>query len=99
MFEASPSAHYLYGEAVTLAALVGSFMDYIPRIAALVAVVWYVILIIESKTGSAVLERLKIKRAAVFAQSELHARAAEAAEVIKEQAEITAHQLKGDHLP
>jgi hypothetical protein len=99
MFETGPSAHYLYGEAVTLAALVGSFMDYIPRLAALVAVVWYVILIIESRTGSAILARLKIKRAEVFAQSELHARAAEAAETIKEQAEITAHQLKGDHTP
>ena len=97
MDQFGPSTHYIYGEVVTALALVGSFLDYIPKVAALVAVLWYIILITESRTGAAILARLRIKREANVARIEVHTRAVEAAEIVKEVAVQAAENLGKDH--
>jgi hypothetical protein len=51
------------GDGASAAAVIGSAFDYLPRIVAVAALVWYVILIYESRTGQAVLRRLMPARA------------------------------------
>ena len=100
---------YLAGELASAAAIVAAFFSYLPAIATLMAIVWYAILIIESRTGAAWLARMRIRHEATIAKSvvstEAHIAKAEikeqaliATETIKEQATIAAQTLR-DTLP
>ena len=58
MFENFPHPDRLVGDTVSLAAIVGTFLGYLPAIASLGAAVWYAIQIWESDT----VQRLRSKK-------------------------------------
>jgi hypothetical protein len=89
-----PSYHYIVGEVASALAIVGAFFAYLPALATLLAILWYVILIIESRTGAALLARIRIKREAATQRSVVKEHALLAAETIKEQATIAAETLR-----
>ncbi len=101
--------HYLVGEVASLLAIIGALVSWLPAVATALAIMWYVILIIESRTGAAMLARLRIRREAIVARVSIQEAAHEAratvkeqaliaTETIKEQATIAAEQLR-DKLP
>ncbi len=102
-----PSAHYIYGEIVSFSAMLGAFMDFLPKIAAGVAVLWYIILIIESRTAISVWARLKIRQDAhrareliradaQSAQVDIKIRAIEAAEAVEKAADKRKREMFND---
>ncbi len=78
--ETSPvqiTPHYLVGELTSIAAIIGAFLSYLPAIATLLAIVWYLILIFESRTFAR-LARHKIKEAELDARATLEMAATKA---------------------
>jgi hypothetical protein len=100
---------YITAQLLSIGVLVGSFLSYIPQTLAVTAtflvIIHYVILIRESRSWAAWLDRHKlsqaaevakgeIKTAAVAAKVEVRQEAAIAAEVVREQAAAITETLK-----